>query len=279
MFNVFKKRPSIGLALSGGGPTGLAHIGVIKSLLKHNIPIDFIAGTSAGSIAAVFYAAKKDIYAMEEYILKKNWWQMLEGVLQGMRIQSFIEGYLGKNLQFSELKMPCKTVAVDLKNGKVFAIDQGLVVNGVLASTATPMIQKPVLIDGHYLVDGGLTSPVPVNTVRKMGADIVIAVNLYQTCLFDHIENEMNLLSIAQHTINIMLRNIASYEEKQADLIIAPNICDVHWKTLLNQQDKIEGINQGEKSMDEAIVSLNILIKSKQPFLPSLLHKLKKIFT
>lgn len=279
MFNLLNKRPKIGLALSGGGPTGLAHIGVIKSLLKHNIPIDFIAGTSVGSIAAVFYAAKKDASAMEEYILKKNWWQMLEGVLQGMRIQSFIEGYLGKEVQFSDLKIPCKTVAVDLKNGDIIEIDKGPVINGMLASTAAPMILKPVLLDGRYLVDGGLTSPVPVSTVRKMGADIVIAVNLYQTCLIDDIKDEMNLLSVAQHTINIMLRNIASYEEKRADLIIAPNICDIHWKTLLNEKGKKDGINQGEKSMDEAIISLNILIKSKQPIFPKLLGKLKKMFT
>lgn len=278
MFNLFKKRPKIGLALSGGGPTGLAHIGVIKSLLKHNIPIDFIAGTSAGSIAAVFYAAKKDVYAMEEYILKKNWWQMLEGVLQGMRIQSFIEGYLGKELQFSELKIPCKTVAVDLKDGEIIEIDKGPVINGILASTAPPMILKPVLVNGRYLVDGGLTSPVPVSTVRKMGADIVIAVNLYQNCLIDDMKDDMNLLSVAQHAINIMLRNIASYEEKQADLIIAPNTCDIHWKTLLNEKGKADGINQGEKSMDEAIVSLHILMKSKQPIFPKLLGKLKKIF-
>ena len=288
MFTPFKKRPKIGLALGGGGPKGLAHIGVIKSLIKHNIPIDFIAGTSAGSIAAIFYAARKNVYEMEEYIIKKNWWQMLslvtdpsfkEGILQGKRLQDFMEGYLGRDLQFSDLKIPCKAVAVDLKDGKVVAIDQGSVVTGILASSAAPMILRPVLLDGRFLVDGGITSPVPVDTVRKMGADIVIGVNLEKHYSYDDISGQMNFLSVARHSFSVMIHNIASYEVKQADLVIAPNISNVHWKTLLQEKDKVEGIRHGEIAMDEGILSLEVLIKSKQPFFPSLFHKLKKVFT
>lgn len=288
MFNLFKKRPTIGLALGGGGPKGLAHIGVIKSLIKHNIPIDFIAGTSAGSIAAIFYAARKNVYEMEEYIIKKNWWQMLslvtdpsfkEGILQGKRLQDFMEGYLGKNLQFSDLKIPCKAVAVDLKDGKVVAIDQGSVVTGILASSAAPMILRPVLLEGRFLVDGGITSPVPVSTVRKMGADIVIGVNLEKHYSYDDISAQMNFLSVARHSFSIMVHNIAALEVKQADLVVAPNISRIHWKTLLQEKDKIEGIRHGEVAMDENILALEVLIKSKQPLIPSLLNKFKRVFT
>src|SRR5512141_718167 len=110
--NFLKKRPTIGLAPGGGGPTGLAHIGVIKTLEAHQIPIDYIAGTSAGSIVGSFYAAKKNIAEIEKYIVEKKWWDMLtlladpslrEGILQGNRAKAFIDGYLGEETDFSHL--------------------------------------------------------------------------------------------------------------------------------------------------------------------------------
>lgn len=288
-FNLLKKRPTIGLALGGGGPKGLAHIGVLKVLEKNNIPVDYIAGTSAGSIVGSFYAARRNIGEIEEYIIKKNWLQMLSllsdpslkgGLFQGRRAQMFLEGYLGKNLTFSDLKIPFKAVAVEISNGQAVALEKGPVVPAVLASCAIPMMFKPVRIDGHYLIDGGITSPVPVSVARKMGADIVIAVNLnkHYFCSCPE-EGDMNFLSVAQHSLSIMMHNIAAYETKEADLLLTPNVDRIHWRTLMNEEEKIRGIRHGEAAMEEGLISLDILVKSRQPLIPAFMERLRKAFS
>lgn len=286
--NLLKKRPVIGLALGGGGPKGLAHIGVLKTLEKNNIPVDLIAGTSAGSIVGAFYAARRNIAEIEDYIMNKNWLAMLSiladpslrsGLFQGRRAQAFLEGYLGKdNLRFSDLKMPFQAVSVDLGTGKAVSMGEGPVIPAVLASCAVPMLFKPVRIGDRLLVDGGVTSPVPVETARRMGADIVIAVNLNKQYSCD-CEHDLNFFSVAQHTFSIMMHNIASFETRSADLLLNPDVRDIHWRTLANEKNKQAGIRSGEESMERELVSLKILIKSRQPFLPAFLQNIRKAFS
>ncbi len=287
--NLLKKRPVIGLALGGGGPKGLAHIGVIKTLERNNIPVDLIAGTSAGSIVGAFYAARRNIAEIEDYIMNKNWLAMLSiladpslrsGLFQGRRAQAFLEGYLGKdNLQFSDLKIPFQAVAVDLGNGKAVSMGEGPVVPAVLASCAVPMLFKPVRIGNRLLVDGGVTSPVPVETVRRMGADIVIAVNLNKQYSCDCQDRDLNFFSVAQHSFSIMMHNIASYETKSADLLLNPDVHAIHWRTLTNEKNKQAGIRSGEESMERELVSLKILIRSRQPLIPAFLQNIRKAFS
>lgn len=287
---LLKKRPTIGLALGGGGPKGIAHIGVIKMLEKHNIPIDYIAGTSAGSIVGAFYALHRNIKEVEDYIMRKNWLHLLSiladpslrgGLFQGKRAQTFMEGFLGAGLRIEDLKIPYAAVAVDLSNGKAVSLREGPVVPSVLASCAIPMVFKPVAIDGRFYVDGGVTSPVPVSTVRKMGADIVIAVNLnrHYSCDTPPDKLNMNFLSVAQHSFSIMMHNIAGYETRDADLLLTPHVEKIHWRTLANEKEKMKGIHSGEICMEEQLLSLQVIIQSKQPFLPNLIQRIKKKFS
>lgn len=280
-----KKRPTIGLALGGGGPKGLAHIGVIKMLEKNSIPIDYIAGTSAGSIVGAFYASRKNIAEVEDYIVKKKWWDIVtlladpslrEGILQGKRAQAFIEGYLGPELEFSHMYLPFQAVAVDIIDGKAVGLHQGNVTRAVLASCAIPMVYKPVEVNGSYYVDGGVTSPVPVEAVRKMGADIVIAVNLDKHYFCNEYPGKLNFLNVAKNSFSIMMHNIASYEVQKADVVIEPNVDRIFWKTLLEEKNKIKGIQTGELAMEKELMALQVIIKSKEPFLMSTINKIRK---
>lgn len=284
-FNLFKKRATVGLALGGGGPKGLAHIGVIKMLEKNNVPIDYIAGTSAGSIVGAFYAAKKNISELEEYIVKKKWWDMLtlladpslrEGILQGKRAQAFLEGYLGPELEFSQLCLPFLAVAVDIANGKAVGLHEGSVTRAVMASSAIPMVFKPVEVNGSYYVDGGITSPVPVRAVKKMGADIVIAVNLEKHYFCDEYPGKLNFLNVAKNSFSIMMHNIATYEVQGADIVVEPNVDRIFWKSLLEEQNKLKGISTGEMAMEEQLVSLQVIMKSKEPFFVSTVKKIQE---
>ena len=120
-------------------------------------------------------------------------------------------------------------------------------------------------------------NPVPVETARKMGSDIVIGVNLNNHYSFELLDR-LNFLSVARHSFSIMMHNIADYEIQKADIAVIPKVDDIHWKTLLQTKNKLEGIHAGEQAMEEEITSLKIIIKSKLPFIPVLLEKLKKIF-
>lgn len=284
-FNLLKKRPTIGLALGGGGPKGLAHIGVIKVLEANRIPIDYIAGTSAGAIVGAFYAARKNIAEVEDYIVRKKWWDMLtlladpslrEGILQGNRAQDFISGYLGPELEFSQLKMPYRAVAVDIKDGRAVGLKRGNVTRAVLASCAIPMVFKPVEIDGTFYIDGGITSPVPVHTVREMGADIVIAVNLERHYYCDEYPGKLNFLNVAKNSFGIMMHNIASYEVPTADINVEPHVEKIFWKTLLEADNKLKGINAGTAAMEEQMISLQVIMKSREPLLMGAFNKIRQ---
>ena len=287
-WNIFKKRPKIGLALGGGGPKGLAHVGVISVLERHNIPIDYIAGTSAGSIAGAFYAAKKNTTEIEKYILDKKWWEMLnlmmdpsfrEGILQGKHFCCFLENFLGENLTFDHLKIPFTAVSVNLQNGRTMPLHKGSVVRAVLASCAAPLLFKPVKIDEDYLIDGGLTNQVPVTIVKKMGADIVIAVNLTNKLTDSQIDEKMNFIDVSSRSIHIMLNTIASYQVREADIVINPDLNWMHWRSLLSQEEKIKAIKKGEEAMEKQVLHLQEIILSKTPLIPLLVKKIKHFFT
>ena len=179
------KMKKIGLALGGGGARGCAHIGVIKALLEAKISIDYIAGTSIGSLIGGIYANGK-MDELEKVLLKLHWQDVMKhfdpvipkkGLFEGKKIVNLLEKILSKT-KIKDLSIPYIAIATDLITGKEVHISDGYVVNAIRASVAIPGIITPLKLKNHYLIDGGVTNPLPVNVVRKMGADIVIAVDL-----------------------------------------------------------------------------------------------------
>ncbi len=228
-----QEQPKIGLALGSGGPRGLAHIGVIKVLEENNIPIDFIAGSSIGAMIGGFYAATKDIKQVEKIALGTDWKVILsvldpsfrQGLLGGDKAKNFIENYIGKT-HFEELKIPLSVVATNLKNGDVVVLDEGEVTSAIRASISLPLVFKPVELKGKLLADGGLSLPVPVNVVKKMGADLVIAVNL-DADYFTNGDNENStygFYKIADNSIALLRHHLAYWNVRDADIVINPHV-------------------------------------------------------
>ncbi|MFZ2206345.1 MAG: patatin-like phospholipase family protein [Microgenomates group bacterium] len=261
-------RPKIGLALGGGGPKGLAHIGVIKVLEKNNIPIDFIAGTSAGAMVGGMYAYSKNIASLEEQFLNKNWFQMLTyfadpslkgGFIQGNRMEEFLQEYL-QSATFDKLKIPFQATAVDLQSGKMKILREGPVSTSIRASCAIPMLFKPVEIDKRLYVDGGLISSVPVQTVKKMGADIVIAVQLNKYYEPTQDLSSLNILEIGELSLSIVERRIAEDEVSAADFIIHPKVAQIRWDNLIQRDKRANGILLGENAADESITQIKMKV-------------------
>jgi len=178
----------VALVLGGGGARGLAHIGILKVLEKNHIPIHLIVGTSMGAFVGGFYAAGTGIALMEELALSVDRTfvaKMLSpslstsGLVDGERVRSYLEEFLG-DLHIEELRIPFSSVSTDLTTGEEVILSRGPLADAIMASIAIPALFKPVRYEDRYLVDGGLVNPLPVSVAHRLGADVIIAVNITQ---------------------------------------------------------------------------------------------------
>ena len=176
-------RKRVGLALGGGGARGMAHVGVIRLLEQEGIPIDCIAGTSAGSLVGAAYAAGLRGHDLLEQALKLRWRDIARlawphrGFVSFEKLEHSLVDTLG-DLTFADLDIPFAAVAADLATGKQIVLEQGHLAPAVRASCTVPGIVIPVEVDGRLLSDGGVINNLPISVVRELGADFVIAVGL-----------------------------------------------------------------------------------------------------
>jgi NTE family protein len=178
-------RPTIGLALGGGGARGFAHIGVIRTLLAHGIEPDIIVGTSIGAVVGGCHAAGR-LDVIEEWgrgLTKRSILSYLDisltsgGLIGGSKLAARLEDKLG-NTPIEALPIRFATITTEVGTGHEIWLTRGRLVDALRASYALPGIFPPVSLDGRWLVDGALVNPVPVSAARVFGARLVIAVNL-----------------------------------------------------------------------------------------------------
>jgi NTE family protein len=225
--------PKIGLALGGGGSRGYAHIGVLKILEQNNIPIDFIAGTSAGALVGAMYAFSKNSEQVEKAAVNNDLSKLLtlamdfsfeKGMIKGEKTKQFLSQILEKS-SFDSLKIPFKAVATDFDTAEEVVIKEGDIASAVQASATFPLVFKPVKLMDRNLWDGGMSNPVPADTVKAMGADIVIAVNLYNKTAFDSGKKTKDgIYEVAAKAIESLQYNLSKECIKSADIIIEPKI-------------------------------------------------------
>lgn len=181
-----KSNLEVVLALGGGAARGLAHIGIIRVLEEHGVRVRGIAGTSIGAIVGGMHAAGR-LSHYEDYIRDmdaKGMLRMLDpviprsGLLGGSRVVKQLHEFVG-GLQIEELQLPFCAIATDLESGAEVVLDAGCIVNAIRASFAIPGVFTPQKVDGYWLVDGGVSTPVPIRAAREMYPNLpVIAVNL-----------------------------------------------------------------------------------------------------
>ena len=227
-----QKQKKLGLALGSGGWRGLAHIGIIKELNRAGIKIDYIAGSSAGALVGGMYAANKDINKVEKVFRDNmNYRRLLYafsdprpkwGLFRGDKIQLIFENYL-KDQQIEDCQIPFCAMATDLLTGKAIELKRGKLSEAIRASIAVPFFLEPVKWGKMRLIDGATSVPIPVKTVRQMGAEVVIAVNL-QKNHFPMSDHSISAFKTAMKTSQVMLYHLAEYTQAPADLILKPDI-------------------------------------------------------
>jgi NTE family protein len=177
------RRPRIGVALGGGFARGLAHIGVLKVLEEENIPIDFLAGTSVGSVIGAAYASGvcakelEEIAALVRFKDFSRWTFSRFGLFSNDKMALFLTKFL-RCKTFEELRIPLAVTATDILTGEPAVFTSGPLVDPVRASCAYPGMFLPVNINGRLLVDGLLAHGVPSTPLRDMGAERVVAIYL-----------------------------------------------------------------------------------------------------
>lgn len=263
-------RKKLGLALGSGAIRGLAHVGVIKSLVKHNIPIDYLAGSSIGAWVGVHYALYKDINQLEHLTLGMKKEKLLSffepslsgGFIKGERVEKLLNTWL-KNATFNDLKIPMQIVATDLISGQPYVFKKGNLAMATRASMAVPNFFKPINYQGHLLVDGGVSNPVPDDIVKQLGAEVVIAVNL------DNFEaknrfsvNDIRFDKVAIRTIEIMRYNLAQQSIRQADIVLQLSLAKYSsWRKYFTSNIGPEIVKIGEQATDKIIPLLKNLLK------------------
>lgn len=264
--HLFRKR--IGLALGAGAAKGLAHIGVIKELEKNNIAMDYIAGTSIGSVIGGMYAYTKDIKVIEDLAYSKGYKDLFSAffdpslkssLFKGEKVLDLLDGYIPDDALIQDTKIPFAAVATDIKNAKTVVLKEGSLKEAIRASISIPVLFEPINLKDMILIDGGTTNPVPVNVVKEMGAQRVIAVNLYSG-LFpkEYNSQRLSVMDIVNAMIDTSLYNLAKESTESADVQLnLPVDCDLPLTAFA--KDPTVLINIGEEETRKVMAKLKLL--------------------
>ncbi len=247
----------VGVALGAGAARGIANLGVLQVLQEEQIPIDVIAGTSAGAVVGSLYAAGTDLAMLSRMAIELDWNDLASltitrrGLVSSEKIHTMLR-MLTKDKNFEELPIPTAVVATDLLSGEEVVLASGPIADGVRASLSIPGIFVPVELDGRLLVDGALVNRVPTDVCRKMGANFIIAVDVGWAPLRGRVRG---LPDVIFRTIDILGRQV-SVERLEADVLLKPDLGNVT-VTQLNRAEEIM-----EKGREAALASLDKLKRS-----------------
>ena len=285
-------RPKIGLALSGGGARGAAHIGVLKVLEAHRIPVDYIAGTSMGALVGGLYASGMSPEELEKAIsemdlsdafidripredrsfhrkrdddlyLVKNKpglsgtkLKFPTGILDGQKVDLLLKRYtlpVVKVRDFDDLSIPYRAIAADIVTGDTVVIGHGDLALAIRSSMSIPALFSPREIDGRLLVDGGITCNLPVDVVRQMGADIIIAVDI-STPLQErkHLKSVLAITNQLTGILTVRNTHVQINSLTENDIFIKPDLGDITTASFDRAAEAIPvGVTATEAVLDE----------------------------
>lgn len=286
-------RPKIGLVLSGGGAKGAAHIGVLKVLEDNSVPVDYIVGTSIGAYVAGMYALGYSATEIEKFMMNESWSdgysdtipreslryrnkqqrdrfnipldmgysdetvKFPNGFLRGQTISQLLQGSTGLVHQFGhfdELAIPYRAVATDLETSEAVIIFEGSIVKAMQASAAVPGVLQPIEYHGKLLVDGGIANNMPIDVVKSLGADIVIAVDIGSSLVKkEGLDSTVAVLN----QLSTMLINASTARQKlllsEHDILIRPDVGDM---STTDFEIMPQAFTLGEKAALEHVLSL-----------------------
>jgi NTE family protein len=248
--------PKIGLALGSGGARGFAHVGVISVLKKHNIPIDYIAGSSIGALIAVLYAAGSDIdrlYKIAKVFKSKYYIDYVVpkmGLISGKRVKELIN-VLSYGRKIEDLDLPVAVIATDLLTGEKVVFYEGDIASAVRGSISIPGIFVPEAWNGRLLVDGGVIDRIPVSVVKDMGADFIIGVDVSPIKVSGEVST---IYDVIMQSIEIMQHELVRAREFASNIMIRPKLDHYNSRSFTDLENIIQvGEDATEKLIPEIL--------------------------
>ena len=292
------ERPKVGLVLSGGGAKGIAHVGVLKVIDELGIPVDYVGGTSMGSIVGGMYAIGYDAEMLEDIILKQDWNYLLADAItrknisveekqenaryfisfpvqkfkvmlpSGLRTGQNVSMLLSRLAlpvqhinDFSKFGRPFLCVATDMETGGYVVLKNGYLPDAIRASMAIPTIFTPMEIDNKLLVDGGLVNNFPAEEVKAMGADILIGVNLGYK--MNDKTGLNSLTSILEQSLFFQSNEKYIKSREVCDILIEPDVGENNATSFANAAELIA---QGEKAARDIYPQLKALAEQQKKY-------------
>lgn len=300
------RKSKIGIALGAGGARGMAHIGVLRILQSNHIPIEMIAGTSSGAVIGAMFAATKDpdwiqnrvrrfinskayksvgldqlkiteqpnasiFQSAASYMKKKIIVNMANdrlGLLKQERLREVIDFMLPVKT-FESLMIPFSCTTIDLNSGEEIICDSGNLIDALTASSTIPGFFPPIEKDGMLLSDGGISCPIPVQTLTEMGAKFIIAVNVGQK-YFEQL-NSPNLLQILGRAEQISTSRLGELKLKEVEFPIEPDTKGIYWAAF-DRLDEI--VLRGEEETQKQFMTLKRILMKKS----GIRYRLKEMF-
>ena len=266
------REPVIALALGGGGAKGFAHIGVIKVLESHGIKPKIVTGTSAGSFVGSLYASGKSPYQLQHIALTfkesdiRDLTLNRQGFIAGQKLQDFVNQHVA-NKPIEKFPIRFAAVATRLDNGRKADFIKGNAGQAVRASCSIPNVFVPATIGGTQYVDGGLVSPIPVQTAKAMGADLVIAVDISARPTGNQ---PVNMWGLLDQTLNIMGQQSINQELAQANIVIQPKVGHIGTLDLkASNQTILEGEKAAQLQVKAILQAINNFKKSPAALKPA----------
>jgi NTE family protein len=263
---------TIGIAFGGGGARGFAHLGVLESLLKHGVPIDYIAACSSGIITPGMYLIGKSFAESEEIFLQiqrhiVRWHLPRASIFSNKGLKHMLRSLCGE-LRFEDLSTPFAMVAVDLATRAGVVLDRGPLWQASLASVSLPGIFPPVTVGEHILMDAGMHDPVPIRLVRKMGADILLASELggqgppslesatpwlaEPALARKHIRSP-HIIDLLLRSYDLAMATIGMHSIREADVVIRPKL---HRISLRQFSEGRKFVATGREAAEQSLPSL-----------------------
>jgi len=281
-------RPTIALALGGGGTRGVAHVGVLRVLEREGIPIDYVVGSSTGAFIGGLYCAGVPVDKIEEVVrdgsakhafaprpmiaraLLRSFWlipswrhrRSYPGIYSGQAFVSFIDKLVPAECRnIEDAKIPFTVVCTNLVDGKARDLKKGDLGQVILAGCTIPGVHRPVLTNGNIYVDAGLSANMPTSSARATGADIVIAVDVDDDVNTIDPNTMKSMRAMTNRVISIVVCALDVRPRQAADIVIRPEVGGI---PLLSRRD--DNINRaivaGEKAAIESLPAIRARLKS-----------------
>lgn len=257
------REPVVALVLGGGGAKGFAHIGVIKVLESHGIRPKLVVGTSAGSFVGGLYASGLSPFALQQLALNleesdvRDLTLSRQGFLLGQKLQDYINSQVSQQ-PIQNFPIRFAAVATEADTGRKVVFTRGNAGQAIRASCSIPNVFVPVTIAGKEYVDGGLVSPIPIETARDLGADVVIAVDISARPSAGQTRSAWALLD---QTINIMGQQAINRELPLADVVVKPMVLGVG---TLELESKHRSLLEGERAAQAKLPAILTAIAKKR---------------